>query len=639
SATARGRWRGVVGVGCDPAARLGAGVAGQAGLTPARWAGLVLLCLLGLVGAGGQAAAAEADGRAGVSAAPTVRAVPAGQQADNVAVVTIHGDITAATARSVKRRIETARKAGADALVFWINTNGGEGVAMLEITRAIKSSPIPNTVAWVHDDAYSAGAIIALACKQIVVSDAATMGDAAVISLLDTKLGATERAKLQAPGLADVVDSARVNGYDELLVQGFVSLGVELWMLQSVNPGSAEAGLPEVVFVNEAEYRAIFGAEPPRQTARQRGTVSPPAEAGAASVPAQGPGAGGAGSGLIPGGKLSDLAVREASLSLTRVSERPVFDSRHAAVYQLVEYATDGRGLLTLKPVDMWRYQLATPSGVTPSGGVNTEADLKAFMGAKHLARLDQAPSEAVVGLLVNPVVRVVLLVLFLSGLIIEMLHPGVGLAGLVAGLALLGLVSPALIIGLYGWWGPVGIVLGVVLFAMEIFVTPGFGVLGLVGGVCLMGGLLASLSVTFESNLFPEQGGGTGSVLRSLAMLALGGVTSVGVAYWVLRNIGSVPVLGKLVLSAEGGSGEGMASGGMLSAMGSSTPGGAAVAVGSVGRVMTPLRPSGRVLIDDAIVDVVSDGEMVPVGATVRVREVTPFRVSVAWVREEGAV
>lgn len=614
-------------VGGGPA--LGTVARGLAGLA-SRLMWVALVMLTAVHGAWGPAVAAPAGGVA--------RAVPAGQQADNVAVVTIHGEITAATARSVNRRIETARKAGADALVFWIDTDGGEAAATLEITRAIKSSPVPNTVAWVRDDAYSAGAIIALACKQIVVSDVATMGDAAVINMLNTRLGATERAKLQAPGLADVVDSARLNGYDELLVQGFVSLGVELWMLQRDNPGSEGSGLPEVVFVNEAEYRAIYGSEPPRQTARQRGGGAGRVPGTGDAVPAPGNGAGGPGSGLIPGGRLSETAVREASLGLTRVSERPVFDASHARRYTLVEYVSDGRGLLTLKPVDLWRYGLATRSGQTGGGGVNNEEELRAFMGAKHVARLDQAPSETVVGLLVNPVVRIVLLVLFLSGLIIEMLHPGIGVAGLVAGLALLGLVSPALIIGLYGWWGPVGIVAGVLLLGLEVFVTPGLGVLGVVGGVCLMGGLLASLSVTFESSLFPDQDGGTGSVLRSLAMLVLGGVTSVGVAYWVLRNIGSVPVLGKLVLSAEGGSGEGKAGGGMLEAMGATVAGGVSVAVGSVGRAVTPLRPSGRAVIEDAVVDVVSDGELVPAGAVVRVREVTPFRVTVAWVREEGA-
>src|SRR5690606_34714401 len=72
------------------------------------------------------------------------------------------------------------------------------------------------------------------------------------------QLPATERAKLESPLLDEVVDSARRNHYDENLVQSFVSVGVELWLIENGETG-------EKVFVDREEYRAAIGEEPPSE--------------------------------------------------------------------------------------------------------------------------------------------------------------------------------------------------------------------------------------------------------------------------------------------------------------------------------------------------------------------------------------
>ena len=66
-----------------------------------------------------------------------------------------------------------------------------------------------------------------------------------------------ERAKIEAPLLADVVDSARRNHYDEALVQAFVSVGLELWLLEHVDDG-------QKICVGRLEYELLYGEEPPR---------------------------------------------------------------------------------------------------------------------------------------------------------------------------------------------------------------------------------------------------------------------------------------------------------------------------------------------------------------------------------------
>lgn len=133
-------------------------------------------------------------------------AVPAARQASNVAILTIEGPINAMTSRSIERRLRSAEDAGADAIVIEIDTPGGEVGAVLEICNAIKSSTIPNTVAWVRPDAYSGGAIIAIACREIVASDPASMGDALPITIGPGGLQAlpeAERQKILSPLISD----------------------------------------------------------------------------------------------------------------------------------------------------------------------------------------------------------------------------------------------------------------------------------------------------------------------------------------------------------------------------------------------------------------------------------------------------
>ena len=146
----------------------------------------------------GSAAIAQPDTTPTTAPTPSVAsAVPAARQSQNVAVLTIEGPINAMTARAIERRLRAAEDAGADAVVIELDTPGGEVGAVLEICNTIKSSSIPNTVAWIRPDAYSGGAIIALACREIVASDPASMGDALPIQIGPGGLQALPEAERQ----------------------------------------------------------------------------------------------------------------------------------------------------------------------------------------------------------------------------------------------------------------------------------------------------------------------------------------------------------------------------------------------------------------------------------------------------------
>ncbi|MEM7622663.1 MAG: hypothetical protein AAF235_05610 [Planctomycetota bacterium] len=227
----------------------------------AGWVGL--LVSLGMLGAAGVVSAPPvAAGLSEGTGTPVTLAetVPGFRQADNIAVITVRGEINSVTELSMKRRIAQAEASGADAMVIEVDSPGGEVGAVLEITNAIKASSISNTVAWVHPDAYSGGAIIALACSELVTSDPASMGDAFPITFGPQGvrgLSEDERTKFLPPLLSDVAESARRNGYDEYLVQAMVVDGIELWAVREAATGSW-------YFINEAESRMLFEGEPPR---------------------------------------------------------------------------------------------------------------------------------------------------------------------------------------------------------------------------------------------------------------------------------------------------------------------------------------------------------------------------------------
>jgi len=226
--------------------------------------GRALLALLTIVlwttapGALAQGTASRADrSQTDPALAPSV---PASRQADKVAIITLRGEIDRWSELSIKRRIKQAEQSGADAIVLEVDSPGGEVGAVLEICNALKGSTIPNTVAWVHPDAYSGGAIAALACREIVTSSPASMGDAFPITFgpMGVRgLNPDERTKFLPPLLTEVADSARRHGYDEFLVQAMVADGIELWSVRDADTG-------ERWFINEAEYRTLFDGDPPR---------------------------------------------------------------------------------------------------------------------------------------------------------------------------------------------------------------------------------------------------------------------------------------------------------------------------------------------------------------------------------------
>lgn len=586
-------------------------------------------------------------------------AVPAYRQANKVAVITVEGGIDAITAMSVRRRIGAAEAGAADAIVFDIDSPGGEVGAVLEITNAIKGSSIANTVAWINPDAYSGGAITALACREIVTNSPASMGDAFPVTMAPVAgqnrmglrgLTPDERTKILPVLLADVTDSARRAGWDEYMVQAIVIDGIELWWVEDTSTGQRLA-------VNEEEFKMLFGRMPVRGKPLLAGVTggvrtgpqdtpqddaADPADADSAPTPADtGPTGAAEGPATDPtadteadgpqGFRPASEALRDVAeefnspertdLRLEQRSQRPVLTPADAGRFIDLGYLTDGSAPIVMRTDQMLAFGFA-------SAVVRDDEELRAYFGATELIRLDQNWSEGMVRFMTGGVVRGVLIVVMLLALFLEMMSPGLTIPGLIAVTALVLLLAPPALVGMAGWWEIAAIVLGVLLLGVEIFVLPGFGLFGVLGVVALFGGLLGT---------FIPAGGALGNptmsqdLLRGATTIMLAVITAGIGMYLISRHFERVPILDRLVLGArpDDEEEEGARVDAELMRAASRAPR-LELSPGDAGVASTALRPSGTAEFDGRLVDVVADYELIDAGTPVRVLRVEGFRVVV---------
>lgn len=94
-----------------------------------------------------------------------------------VYVVSIHSAIGSGLREHISRAIRQAQEDSAHVILFDINTPGGAVSATSDIVKIISESGIPS-IAYVNNEAISAGAIIALACDKIAMVPGGTIGDA-----------------------------------------------------------------------------------------------------------------------------------------------------------------------------------------------------------------------------------------------------------------------------------------------------------------------------------------------------------------------------------------------------------------------------------------------------------------------------
>lgn len=273
----------------------------------------------------------------------------------------------------------------------------------------------------------------------------------------------------------------------------------------------------------------------------------------------------------------------------------------------------DGRQLLKVTGRRAAQLGLAEPT-------VEDLGDLKRRLG---LASVEVPVAQATwVDALVHELNKTyVTTLLFILGLLFAYMemHFGVGLFGISSGLCFTLFFWSRFLGGTADWLELSLFLLGLGCLALELFVVPGFGVFGISGFVLL----LFSLVLASQTFIIPASPSELAGMTRNFGTLA-GSIVVVFVLGMVLsRFLPQLPFFEGMVLNPPGADTQNEPR--LNPAFTDSSGGGSILArdaslVGQRGVATTLLRPAGKAQIGEALVDVVSDGLLIPAGKPIEI-------------------
>lgn len=248
------------------------------------------------------------------------------------------------------------------------------------------------------------------------------------------------------------------------------------------------------------------------------------------------------------------------------------------------------------------------------------------FHGFKELYGLEDDPAlvepgwaDFLIDALARPEVAILLLVIGGAALYAELHAPGIGLGGFIATVCFAMFFWSRFLGGTAGWLEVILFVAGICCLLVEVFVLPGFGIFGLGGGALI----LASLILASQTFFIPRNSYQFAQLQRSLLMIGGSTVGIIVAALLLNRYLPKTPLLGQIVLEPPSGDEaetikrrEALVDYDNL--------------LGVRGTTTTPLVPSGKAMIANRLVDVMTDGEFIARGVRVEVVEVHGNRILV---------
>ena len=164
----------------------------------------------------------------------------------------------------IDRSITDAEEKGANVIILEINTPGGAVDAATQIGKRIQEAAIP-TVAFVNNDAISAGAFIALNADEIYMSENGRMGAAGIID----QAGNTADEKAVSYWLSAMKGAAENNGRNPIYALAMADkeidlpeLGAEKGKFLTLTANQAlEVGYAEGVVKNRGDLLKTIGYE------------------------------------------------------------------------------------------------------------------------------------------------------------------------------------------------------------------------------------------------------------------------------------------------------------------------------------------------------------------------------------------
>jgi membrane-bound serine protease (ClpP class) len=496
------------------------------------------------------------------------------------------------------RGFREAEQAGADLVVVELDTPGGTLSGSVKGSKVISSSTIP-TVAWVHHEATSGGAMLAFACKDIVVAKPATIGD--VIPITIGSGGEIIEAPEKIVGYVSqfMRSNAEASGHDPDLAEAMVRKSMKI----RYDDYAAKMAAKGIQLGIPPQYRD----DPPEAPAAEEET---PASTAPEAAPPEGA--------ALEGASAEDAAPAAGIVE-------PTADDYGK------EYITKRDEILNLT----WREALflrlaigrAAAIDHTPGGdSVECITDIDKFrhLRGARIVSVGRNWSEDVSEFLSSPGIVVLLLIGAFVGIGTELKVPGFGFPGILGIICLVLLFFGQLGAGAAAWTDLILLLIGLVLLGIELFLIPGFGIVGILGIICILGGLFMML--TENPPKTPEKFPVMPTQFLSTALLLCIAIIGSGIALFLLYYfvLPRTQFLGALVLTSQ-----------QKHETGYHASEGTALAdparlVGRIGVAKTKLRPAGRAVFDGEPYDVMSQGDFIDPGTEVQIVEVKSNRIMV---------
>lgn len=231
---------------------------------------------------------------------------------------------------------------------------------------------------------------------------------------------------------------------------------------------------------------------------------------------------------------------------------------------------------------------------------------------------------EETILFLINPAVSGVLIMLIMGGLYFEFQSPGVGFPGAIALIAACLFFAPHYLHGLVDNLEIILIFLGLLLIVLEIFVIPGFGVAGIGGGILVVAGLAFSLIGQVPTDYgftVPDFSRLSYALSIVVVSTATGLFSSIYLSSKFLQEKGSYGQ--KFVLNKTQEN--------ERITLENNIPFDSLI--GQVGTTATPLRPAGKIMIDEKQYDAISSHSFIESGVQVTVTSTSNSQLKVVKV------
>ncbi len=224
--------------------------------------------------------------------------------------------------------------------------------------------------------------------------------------------------------------------------------------------------------------------------------------------------------------------------------------------------------------------------------------------------------TDNIIGMLTNPAVSSVLILLMIGGIYFELQTPGIGFALLVAVIAGLLFFAPLYLEGLADNWEILLFLAGIAFLVLEIFFIPGFGVFGIAGIICMVVGLAMSLVL---NDFFDLSVSGSERIVQSFLIVLGSIVGSIFFSVIFGGNILRSRAFQRLVLQDEQQSNQGY----QVTAPKFEL-------LGKTGFAKTDLRPSGKIEIDGEWYQAVSNDGYIENGTDIVVSKIENYNLVV---------